>query len=160
MKKNLLILPCVIFAGLLVSGCDDEPYGYSDDRPGYRSARTVDFYYTSGRPYSRSYGPLYHRDGRYYYSRGGTYVVYDQPTTVYRSGTRVVHRDVDVRHRDERYDDGRRGYYSSRRDVETERRYVSPVRRTSVYREEDRGDQFDRDYDRRDGTTRVRVIER
>lgn len=141
MKKNLLILPLVALAGLLLGGCDDEPYGYHDDRPSYRSGRTVDFYYTSGRPYSRSYGPLYHRDGRYYYSRGGSYVVYDRPVSVYRENTHVIRRDVNVGDRYDRYDRRDRDRDVIRRTSTYQdggRRYDSSNRRTEVYRVDDR----------------------
>lgn len=89
--------------GLFFTGCavEDDQYGYSNDRPvsysdGYND--DVDFYYVSSRPYSRSYGPLYLRDGRYFYSSGGSYVGYDRPTRVYRNTDyRVVNRTTNVR---------------------------------------------------------------
>jgi len=90
-------------SAVLLVGCavEDDHYSYSDDRPVYYSSGyndDVDFYYASSHPYSRSYGPLYLRDGRYYYSRGGSYVVYDRPTHVYRNTNyHVVNRDVNVR---------------------------------------------------------------
>jgi hypothetical protein len=120
-------------SGLLFTGCVDEDYGYYDDRPGYYAADygpDVDFYYVSSRPYSRSYGPLYLRDGRYYYSRGGSYVIYDRPTRVYRSTNyRVVNRDVNVRN--VRYNNER------------------VVRNYRTTRDYDRGDRTVRQYDRR-----------
>lgn len=142
----------MIAGGLFLGGCSDERYGYDDDRPHYHSASTVDFHYTSGRPYSRSYGPLYQRDGRYYYSRGGSYVAYDRPTTVYRGETRVVQRDINVR---SRYDGDRRGdYYSGRRTYNNDRRSDNTVvRRTNVYRTDVRRDDRD-DRDGRDGRDR------
>ena len=153
MKTILLLAPCVVAAGLLLGGCvvddDDDVYG---ERRVYGRGGEVDFYYTSGRPYSRAYGPLVVRDGRYYYSRGGSYVVYDRPTTVVRSDARVVHRDVDVRHRDV----GVRSYGGVRRvevddDDDDDRDDDMRVRRTRVYRD---------DGIRSETGTRVRVIER
>jgi hypothetical protein len=99
MKKLLLLCPAII-AALAFTSCTEDRYGSYDDEPavyGGRSA-SVDFYYTSGRPYSRSYGPLYYRDDRYYYSRGGGYVAYDQPTYAYRgSDTRIVRNNTNIR---------------------------------------------------------------
>jgi hypothetical protein len=99
--RKLALFGLAAVTGLMFSGCADE-YGYYDDRPGYYSSSydddNVDFYYVSSHPYSRLYGELYLRDGRYYYSRGGRYVVYDRPTRVYRNTNyRVVNRDVNVR---------------------------------------------------------------
>jgi hypothetical protein len=99
MKKLLLLCPAIL-AVLAFTSCTEDRYGYHDDEPavyGGRSA-SVDFHYSSGRPYSRSYGPLYYRDDRYYYSRGGSYVAYDQPTYAYRgSDTRIVRNNTNVR---------------------------------------------------------------
>jgi hypothetical protein len=98
--RTFALLSLAAVTGLMFIGCDGE-YGYYDDRPGYYSSGyddDVDFYYVSSHPYSRVYGQLYLRDGRYYYSRGGRYVVYDRPTRVYRNTNyRVVNRDVNVR---------------------------------------------------------------
>jgi hypothetical protein len=99
MQKLLLLVPAAL-AGLFLSGCAEDSYdrGYAyDDRPGYYddSGGGVDFVFQGDRPYSRSYGPLFLRDGQYYYSRGGEYVVYDRPTRV--SNTRYVNRNVNVR---------------------------------------------------------------
>jgi hypothetical protein len=87
--------------GLFFVGCavEEDQYSYSEDRPVYYSDGyndDVDFYYVSSRPYSRSYGPLYLRDGRYYYSSGGSYAAYDRPTRVYRN-TNIVNRTTNVR---------------------------------------------------------------
>ena len=99
MQKLLLLVPAAL-AGLFLSGCAEDSYdrGYAyDDRPGYYddSGGGVDFVFEGDRPYSRSYGPLVLRDGQYYYSRGGEYVVYERPTRV--SNTRYVNRNVNVR---------------------------------------------------------------
>ena len=91
MKKFILLIPA-LFAGMFLTACDEGRYGHYDDGPGYHGDTSVDFHYSSGRPYSRSYGPLVYRDDRYYYSRGGSYVVYDRPTYAYND--RVVNRDV------------------------------------------------------------------
>lgn len=97
MKKLILILPALL-AAVLMTSCVEDGYAYHDDGPAYSGSNSVDFYYTSGRPYSRSYGPLEYRDDRYYYSRGGRYVTYDRPTYAYRgAGSRVVNRNVNVR---------------------------------------------------------------
>jgi hypothetical protein len=99
MQKFILLVPAAL-AGLFLSGCAEDGYdrGYAyNDRPGYYddSGGGVDFVFEGDRPYSRSYGPLILRDGQYYYSRGGEYVVYDRPTRV--SNTRYVNRNVNVR---------------------------------------------------------------
>ncbi len=57
------------------------------------------------------------RDNRYYYSRGGSYVVYDRPTRVSRD-TRVVHREVNV---DRDHDRSYGGRVYERRDDDDER---------------------------------------
>lgn len=128
MKTKFLLwsIPCL----LLFSACD-EIY-YHDEPAAYRGS-TVDFYYVSGRPYSRSYGPLYSRQGRYYYSRGGRDVVYDRPTTVVvrRDGDRDDRRD----RRDRWNDDDRRGYQRNRDESD---------RREWRGRERDRDDDDDR----------------
>jgi hypothetical protein len=99
--RKIVLFALAAGTGLMFAGCAEDEYGYYDDRPGYYASdydNDVDFYYVSSRPYSRSYGPLYLRDGHYYYSRGGSYVVYDRPTRVYRNtSTRIVNRDVNVR---------------------------------------------------------------
>jgi hypothetical protein len=160
MKTLFLLAPCALAATILLTGCEVDDY---DDDVRYRRSAyhggSVDFYYTSGRPYSRAYGPLVARDGRYYYSRGGTYVVYDRPTTVYRDDTRVVRRDVVVRDRDDvdrrryvdRDDDVR--VYRDRRYVDDGSRYDGSVRRSTVVRDDVRRTDY------RSGGTRVRVIE-
>lgn len=99
MQKLILLVPAAL-AALFLSGCAEDGYdrGYAyDDRPGYYddSGGSVDFVFEGDRPYSRSYGPLFLRDGQYYYSRGGEYVVYDRPTRI--SNTRYVNRNVNVR---------------------------------------------------------------
>ncbi len=99
MHKLILFAPAAL-AGLFLTGCAEDGYdrGYAyNDRPGYYDEGNVgvDFVYEGDRPYSRSYGPLFLRDGNYYYSRGGEYVVYDRPTRAYN--TRVVNREVNVR---------------------------------------------------------------
>jgi hypothetical protein len=101
MDKVIATFLAVGSAGLLV-GCavEDDYYSSSGNRPVYYSDGyndDVDFYYVSSRPYSRSYGPLYLRDGRYYYSHGGSYVVYDRPTHYRNTNYHVVNRDVNVR---------------------------------------------------------------
>ena len=141
---------------------DDEDRG----RSGYHSGGEADFYYTSGRPYSRSYGPLVQREGRYYYSRGGSSVVYDRPTTVYRSERSVVRRDGDVRVIDS---DRRGGGYESRQRYNDDRGMGDDgrsVRRMEVYRSNDvrsgdgRSDYHSSGEYRGGGGTSVRVIER
>jgi hypothetical protein len=99
MQKFLLLVPAAL-AGLFLSGCAEDGYdrGYAyNDRPGYYddSGGGVDFVFEGDRPYSRSYGPLFLRDGSYYYSRGGEDVIYDRPTRI--SNTRYVNRNVNVR---------------------------------------------------------------
>ena len=64
MKKLILILPALL-AAVLMTSCVEDGYAYHDDGPAYSGSNSVDFYYTSGRPYSRSYGPLEYRDDRY-----------------------------------------------------------------------------------------------
>ena len=173
MQKSLLLCGTAI-AALALTACDEE-YGYYDDRPGYyadhpgyyaeASGPSVDFYYVESRPYSRSYGPLYLRDGNYYYSRGGSYVVYDRPTRVYRNTNyRVVNRDVNVRNvrynnvrytdervvRDQRYRDRnvvgeryRRDYPERRvetRQQQTTRQRQATTPQTVRVRSDQRGD--------------------
>src|SRR5215211_5399446 len=85
MHKFTLLLPALLSAAMLTGCVEDGTYrgdvayhgggGYYDD--GYDSG-DVDFVYVESRPYSRSYGPLYYRNGGYYYSRGGEYYVYDR----------------------------------------------------------------------------------
>ncbi len=112
MASTLRLFSTASVVCLLFTGCIEE-FGYYEERPGYHGDTSVDFYYSSGRPYSRSYGPLVMRDNRYYYSRGGSYVVYDRPTRGYRD-TRVVRREVSVDPDDDRNYGGqvyeRRGY--------------------------------------------------
>jgi hypothetical protein len=138
MKKLNVILSG--FVAVLLCSCAEEEYGYYD-RPGYSEA-DVDFYYVSGRPYSRSYGPLYHRSGRYYYSRGGTYVIYDRPTVVLRRD--VIWRDRRDRYRDADRDDDRD---NDRDDDRWGRRYSSETRSRA-----------DSDVDRRDTVRRQRSV--
>lgn len=102
MRKLLFLLP-VAASALFLTGCNEVSYRERtvvyDGRPGYYGGG-ADFYYVSSRPYSRSYGQLYLRSGRYYYSRGGTYHLYDRP---------IHHHGHDVRvERDRRdWDRGR-----------------------------------------------------
>lgn len=166
MKKNLLLLPCAVVGAILLTSCEEDPYAY-DNRPAYHGNSRVDFHYSSGRPYSHNHGPLYRRDGRYYYSRGGSYVVYDQPTTVYRSpSTRTVTREISVRDSDDR----RRGDNYDGRRYDDSPRYQTRLPRERTYSDEDRSRrdvyvEQERSQDvyspelRRPGS-RVRVIER
>lgn len=134
MKPRFLLLP-LLAGSLLLSGCIiEDRYGYYDDRPAYHGSRSVDFYYTSGRPYSRSYGPLVMRDNRYYYSRGGGYVVYDRPTYAYRGssyGRRSrVYREPVYRTQSSRVVRHGVGRRDARPMVVTERRRPGTVYRT------------------------------
>jgi hypothetical protein len=95
MNKLLLTIPLCAGALLLSSCHDDDDYdGHYVSGGVYGGG--VDFYYSDVHPYSRAYGPLYLRDGRYYYSRGGGYVLYDRPTYAYSERNRYVNREVNV----------------------------------------------------------------
>ena len=146
--RKLALFALAAGSGLFLAGCADDEYGYHDDRPGYYAGDSdtdVDFYYSSSRPYSRTYGQLYLRDGGYYYSRGGRYVVYDRPTRVYRNTNyRVVNRDVNVRN--VRYNNER-----IVRDNRSGRDYDRSDYNRSGYR---------RDYDRDDRGQRTQYRER
>jgi hypothetical protein len=88
-------LKCVLIGTFLLGGCAyEDRYAYHDDpyyARGYDAG--VDFYYVRSRPYSRVYGPLYHRGGRHYYRRGGRYIIYDRPAVLHRPrGPRIVER--------------------------------------------------------------------
>jgi hypothetical protein len=112
----LFRLSLLLIALSLASCIYEERYGYYDDYHGpYYGADYdpgVDFYYVRRRPYSREYGPLRYRDGRYFYSRGGRYVIYDRPTVVHRHSIR---RDWDRDDDDD--DDGRERWRERRRRV-------------------------------------------
>ena len=161
MRKLLLLIP-LMATGLLMTGCDEVAYSERtvvyDDGPGYYGD---DFYYVSSRPYSRVYGQLYLRGGRYYYSRGGTYVVYDR-------GGRRGHdrrdwdrgrerRDWDRdRDRDRDRDDDRRRSYR-RASYESNRAERQVDRRVDIRRDDVRRDNVRvRTDGRRDNVVRVR----
>lgn len=132
MRKLLFLLP-VAASALFLTGCDEVSYRertvVAGGGPAYYGD-DADFYYVSSRPYSRSYGQLYLRSGRYYYSRGGTYHVYNRP----------IHRRSHVRHVDYDRRDWDRG-----RDRDRDRRDYERVRDDRRDRDRDR----DRDDDRR-----------
>lgn len=87
MKTRWCVLPAVL-AGVFLVACEED-----EDVVQARHVRRVsyvdqpDFYYAAERPYSRDYGPLYVRDGRYYYIKSNRYFLYDRPTTVVRGRT-------------------------------------------------------------------------
>lgn len=134
-SRLLLLLPAV--AALSFTSCvDDEGYtSVSVDRGGHYGGggSDVDFYYEGESPYSRDYGQLYLRSGRYYYSRGGTYYTYNRPTRSYRgsysrssSSYRDHDRDRDHDHDRNRYSDSYRG----RDDNDRDRDYRSSTSRS------------------------------
>jgi hypothetical protein len=150
MMRQFALFGFAAVTGLMFTGCGED-YGYYDDRPGYYASDggygdDADFYYVSSRPYSRVYGELYLRDGSYYYSRGGRYVVYDRPTHVYRNTNyHVVNRDVNVhnvRYNDQRvvrnYDrsDYNRAHYNTTRNNSAyqyqQRHVATPAQQVSV----------------------------
>ncbi|MEO8353368.1 MAG: hypothetical protein ABI680_16690 [Chthoniobacteraceae bacterium] len=86
--KSLLLFP-LLACSFAISGCVvPNSYAPVGPAPGYYAGNRVDFYYSSGRPYSYRYGALVTRDGRYYYRRGGRYVAYSGPTRAYAPAPR------------------------------------------------------------------------
>lgn len=93
MKNMLLLLP--VGLGLAMVACDEPGFvsaGVTTTRTGYYDDGGADFYYVDRTPYSRSYGPLVHRDNRYYYRRSGALVIYDRPTRRWHDSDRNVRK--------------------------------------------------------------------
>ncbi len=92
---KFLLKLSLILASFTISGCVvPAPYAPVGPPPGYYAGNRVDFYYVRGQPYSYRYGALVTRDGRYYFRRGGRYVVYSGPTRVYAPPPRYRGRPV------------------------------------------------------------------
>jgi hypothetical protein len=140
LPRFLFLLPAT--AALFLTGCtdDDDEYGRTSRSVGHyavdRGYDDVDFVYQSGRPYSREYGPLVVRSGRYYYTRSGSTYAYNRPTTRSRTSVRTDYRRDDdrgdYRRDDDRHDYDRRSSSSRsgdyRRDDDDDRRRVeAPV---------------------------------
>ncbi|RYD82820.1 MAG: hypothetical protein EOP84_08860 [Verrucomicrobiaceae bacterium] len=128
MRKLFFLLP-IVAGAVFLTGCDDRTYRERTvvvgGGPSYYGD-SDDFYYVSSRPYSRTYGQLYLRGGRYYYSRGGSYVVYNRTSNYRGDRSRYVVRDGryrggDRRDRIEDRRDDRRDRIEDRRDDRRDR---------------------------------------
>lgn len=103
-QKLLLLLPLAAANLLLVSHADANSYPPSENQPVeiayYDGYDDDDFGYVERRPHSRLHGRLVLRDGRYYYSRGGRWVIYNRgPVARPRGPVPMIHRDGPGRHR-------------------------------------------------------------
>jgi hypothetical protein len=154
--KLALLIPLAA-SSLFLGGCVAPEYAsvsYSSGYPdGYYGDNYADFYYTGRSPYSRSYGPLYYRDGGYYYMRGGSYVIYSRPTLRYADWERR-HQSRDYRHVEHR---DNRVYVNENRRVEhrNDRAYVNDNRRNNDARVDNRRNAVVRQENVRQGDRRV-----
>lgn len=95
MRKLILCLTALT-GGLVLASCDNDYHTASVGGSYGTPTSNVDFYYSDNQPYSTDYGPLYYRDGGYFYVSGGNYVPYTRETYA-SNDTRVINRETTVK---------------------------------------------------------------